>query len=95
MLVCFGVIAIVCGATFVVCVECECCVLCLDWIGVVPQDTVLFNETIAYNIAYGAPCSHCGDVLTHRQHDQPTTAPTMDEIVGVAKKAQIHVRLLC
>ncbi len=24
-------------------------------IGVVPQDTVLFNDTIAYNIAYGAP----------------------------------------
>lgn len=24
-------------------------------IGIVPQDTVLFNETIAYNIAYGAP----------------------------------------
>jgi ABC-type transport system involved in Fe-S cluster assembly fused permease/ATPase subunit len=24
-------------------------------IGVVPQDTVLFNETIKYNIAYGKP----------------------------------------
>ena len=24
-------------------------------IGVVPQDTVLFNDTIAYNIAYGRP----------------------------------------
>jgi len=24
-------------------------------IGVVPQDTVLFNETIGYNIAYGKP----------------------------------------
>ena len=24
-------------------------------IGIVPQDTVLFNDTIAYNIAYGAP----------------------------------------
>ena len=24
-------------------------------IGVVPQDTVLFNETIRYNIAYGRP----------------------------------------
>ncbi|MEM9430536.1 MAG: ABC transporter ATP-binding protein/permease [Pseudomonadota bacterium] len=25
------------------------------WIGVVPQDTVLFNDTIGYNIAYGRP----------------------------------------
>ena len=24
-------------------------------IGVVPQDTVLFNDTIGYNIAYGRP----------------------------------------
>ena len=24
-------------------------------IGVVPQDTVLFNDTIRYNIAYGRP----------------------------------------
>jgi ATP-binding cassette, subfamily B, heavy metal transporter len=24
-------------------------------IGIVPQDTVLFNETIGYNIAYGRP----------------------------------------
>ncbi len=28
-------------------------------IGIVPQDTVLFNDTVAYNIAYGHPgCSH-------------------------------------
>src|SRR4029077_910627 len=26
-------------------------------IAVVPQDTVLFNDTIYYNIAYGRPCS--------------------------------------
>ena len=31
-------------------------------IGVVPQDTVLFNDTIAYNIAYGRPgASHGRD----------------------------------
>src|SRR5690606_33325187 len=28
-----------------------------DAIGIVPQDTVLFNDTIAYNIAYGKPCA--------------------------------------
>ena len=26
-----------------------------EHIGVVPQDTVLFNDTLAYNLAYGAP----------------------------------------
>ena len=26
-----------------------------DHIGVVPQDTVLFNDTVLYNIAYGRP----------------------------------------
>ncbi|MGJ8667922.1 MAG: ABCB family ABC transporter ATP-binding protein/permease [Oceanococcus sp.] len=31
-------------------------------IGVVPQDTVLFNDTIAYNIAYGCPGASEADV---------------------------------
>jgi ATP-binding cassette, subfamily B, heavy metal transporter len=31
-------------------------------IGVVPQDTVLFNDTLAYNIAYGDPQATRGDV---------------------------------
>jgi len=26
-------------------------------IGIVPQDTVLFNDTVEYNIAYGRPCA--------------------------------------
>src|SRR5690606_34495113 len=30
--------------------------------GVVPQDTVLFNETIEYNIAYGRPDAEAGEV---------------------------------
>lgn len=43
-----------------------------EQIGVIPQDTVLFNDTIGYNIAYGRPeASH-------------------DEVVAVAKAAQIH-----
>jgi ATP-binding cassette subfamily B protein len=41
-------------------------------IGIVPQDTVLFNESIAYNIAYGRPGS------------------THDQVVAVARAAQIH-----
>ncbi|MFI5018701.1 MAG: ABCB family ABC transporter ATP-binding protein/permease [Dongiales bacterium] len=31
-------------------------------IGVVPQDTVLFNDTLAYNIAYGRPSANDGEV---------------------------------
>jgi ABC-type transport system involved in Fe-S cluster assembly fused permease/ATPase subunit len=31
-------------------------------IGVVPQDTVLFNDTIYYNIAYGRPDATCAEV---------------------------------
>jgi ATP-binding cassette subfamily B protein len=34
-----------------------------DAIGIVPQDTVLFNETIAYNIAYGRPCATRADIV--------------------------------
>ena len=32
-------------------------------IGIVPQDTVLFNDTIYYNIAYGAPNASQEDVI--------------------------------
>jgi ATP-binding cassette subfamily B protein len=32
-------------------------------IGIVPQDTVLFNDTIEYNIAYGRPGASHGDVV--------------------------------
>lgn len=34
-----------------------------DAIGIVPQDTVLFNDTIAYNIAYGRPSATRADVV--------------------------------
>ncbi|OED43786.1 metal ABC transporter permease [Chromatiales bacterium (ex Bugula neritina AB1)] len=33
-------------------------------IGIVPQDTVLFNDTIGYNIAYGRPDATFDDVVT-------------------------------
>lgn len=32
-------------------------------IGIVPQDTVLFNDTILYNIAYGSPCANMDDIV--------------------------------
>jgi ATP-binding cassette, subfamily B, heavy metal transporter len=48
-------------------------------IGVVPQDTVLFNDTIYYNIAYGRPEATCGEIeraarLAHI-HDFITSLP--------------------
>lgn len=33
-------------------------------IGVVPQDTILFNDTIAYNIAYGRPSAGRNEVIS-------------------------------
>ncbi len=51
-------------------------------LGVVPQDTVLFNESIRYNIAYGDP-------LNGEPADQIDGVP--DSLVEqTARKAQIH-----
>ncbi len=36
-------------------------------IGIVPQDTVLFNDTIAYNIAYGKPGASHADIVAAAQ----------------------------
>ncbi len=36
-------------------------------IGIVPQDTVLFNDTIYYNIAYGRPHASYGEVVAAAQ----------------------------
>jgi len=37
-------------------------------IGVVPQDTVLFNDTVRYNIAYGRPGAGDGDIEEAARH---------------------------
>jgi len=48
-------------------------------VGIVPQDTVLFNDTIAYNIRYGRPDASMEDVITAakaaRIHDFITALP--------------------
>lgn len=44
-------------------------------IGIVPQDTVLFNETIAYNIAYGRPGATRADVV------RAARAAQLDELI--------------
>jgi ABC-type transport system involved in Fe-S cluster assembly fused permease/ATPase subunit len=37
-------------------------------IGVVPQDTVLFNDTVRYNIAYGRPGAHDAEIEEAARH---------------------------
>jgi len=48
-------------------------------IGIVPQDTVLFNDTVAYNIAYGRPGATLAEVeaasRAARIHDFITSTP--------------------
>jgi ATP-binding cassette subfamily B protein len=46
-------------------------------IGIVPQDTVLFNDTIEYNIAYGSP-----GATTEQVHDAARSARIHDFIVS-------------
>ena len=56
-------------------------------IGIVPQDTVLFNDTVAYNIAYGRPGALHEDVVSAakaaRIHDFIASSPKgYDTMVG-------------
>lgn len=56
-------------------------------IGIVPQDTVLFNETIGYNIAYGDPSADMDAVrnaarLAHLDHFIETLPDGYDTLVG-------------
>ncbi|MBF0249632.1 MAG: ABC transporter ATP-binding protein/permease [Alphaproteobacteria bacterium] len=56
-------------------------------IGIVPQDTVLFNDTIYYNIAYGRPTATPGEVEAAAQlahiHDFVLSLPDgYDTVVG-------------
>lgn len=50
-------------------------------IGSVPQDAALFNDTIRYNIGYGAI-------------GVKPDGPTMEDVVEAAKAAQIHNRIM-
>ena len=42
-------------------------------IGVVPQDTVLFNDTIRYNIAYGRPEASFAEIEAAAQGREAST----------------------
>ena len=56
-------------------------------IGIVPQDTVLFNDSIAYNIAYGRPGASQAEIIAAARaayiHDFIVTLPDgYDTVVG-------------
>jgi ATP-binding cassette subfamily B protein len=56
-------------------------------IGIVPQDTVLFNDTVAYNIAYGRPGASLGEVqaaasAAHIHQFIASTPKGYDTVVG-------------
>jgi ATP-binding cassette subfamily B protein len=56
-------------------------------LGIVPQDTMLFNDTIAYNIGYGRPGASLADIIEAakgaRLHDFVQSLPAQyDTVVG-------------
>jgi ATP-binding cassette subfamily B protein len=55
-------------------------------IGMVPQDTVLFNDTIAYNVRYGRPDASEEDV-----HAAAETAQIADFVASLPQKYQTEV----
>jgi ATP-binding cassette, subfamily B, heavy metal transporter len=57
-----------------------------DQIGVVPQDTVLFNDTVYYNIAYGRP-----DASTAEVEDAARAAKIHDFIISLPQGYQTTV----
>jgi ATP-binding cassette, subfamily B, heavy metal transporter len=56
-------------------------------VGVVPQDAVLFNESVKYNIAYGKPGASTEVALRLRCPEEP------QEVVAAAKLAQIDAAI--
>jgi ATP-binding cassette subfamily B protein len=56
-------------------------------IGIVPQDTVLFNDTLKYNLAYGG-VSDPG--FKEMMEDPSREDEYMNQLIDVAKKAQIY-----
>lgn len=55
-------------------------------IGIVPQDTILFNDTVAYNIAYGQPGATLDEVI-----EAARAAHVHDFIVGLPEKYDTQV----
>lgn len=60
-------------------------------IGIVPQDCVLFNDTILYNIAYGA----LNDPIISTMIDDTSKQDELIEmVVPAAKRSSIHPLLM-
>ena len=56
-----------------------------DAIGIVPQDAVLFNDTICYNIAYGRPSASPSEV------EEAAKLAAIHDFIGVADRYQTLV----
>jgi ATP-binding cassette, subfamily B (MDR/TAP), member 7 len=66
-------------------------------IAVIPQDTVLFNETIGYNIRYGNMTpNHTNRMLLSSSSSSSTSSVWEydEEVIDAAKQAQIHDTIL-
>lgn len=61
-----------------------------DNIGIVPQDCVLFNDTIKYNIAYGAVKDEGFKRRLNDESNKAAEREVMKDIVDVSQKARIH-----
>ena len=61
-------------------------------IGIIPQDTVLFNDTIFYNIAYVCEYALCVCLVRPRCNasEQGNPAASKEEVYEAARLAQIH-----
>lgn len=56
-------------------------------IAIVPQDCVLFNETVLYNIAYGAISN---PDIASKLDDETKSEELIKDIIPAAKRASIH-----
>lgn len=57
------------------------------FIAIVPQDCVLFNETVLYNIAYGAISN---PEIASKLDDETKTEDLIRDVIPAAKRASIH-----
>lgn len=60
-------------------------------IGIVPQDCILFNDTLKYNIAYGGIADpYIKDLIDNYPTDKNKDKQLLERIENVARRAQIH-----
>jgi ABC-type multidrug transport system fused ATPase/permease subunit len=67
-------------------------------IAIVPQDCVLFNDTVAYNIGYGqwgTSRPHLHDTHAHLQIEQERAGHTLDSNATADPKRSLALFLLC